>query len=174
MYTGIIAALAKGRIKSYAESWIIVGGLSLGVSTIIYRYIISMNPFIASPTMYTLFWHFLMIFLALLLVITDYCELNKKVLFKGFFYHFIISLIVIPIDFILKLDFMFYHDLSQIPIFNRVARIFINKGLSFLNPPMMLILYFLLFALAYIICVILKKICDIMREVEQIESKSNR
>ena len=93
-----------------------------------------------------------MVFIGLFLIVTNYVETNYRTLIKGFIFHLMISLIVIPID------FMMYKSLGGVPIFEDIATKYEEKGLQVLNPLMMLILYFLAFNVAFFIPFLVKKI----------------
>jgi len=105
-----------------------------------------------------------MVFLGLLLITTNYVDMNYKTVIKGFIFHLFISLIVIPIDFIFNFDFMMYKDLGGIPIFQDIATKLTLNGLQFLNPLMMLLLYFLAFNIIYLIYIVIKKLLNIIRK----------
>ena len=94
-----------------------------------------------------------MVFLGLLLIITNYVKMNYQTLLKGFGFHLIISFFVIIIDYVFNFDFMMYKDLGGIPFFEGLAGHFNEMNLSFLNPIMMLLLYFIAFNLIYLIVV---------------------
>ena len=99
-----------------------------------------------------------MVFIGLLLIITNYVEINYKTVIKGFLFHLIISVFIIPIDFIFNFDFMMYKSLGGIPIFEDIALNFTENGLQVLNPIMMLLLYFLSFNIIFFIPLVIKKI----------------
>ena len=103
-------------------------------------------------------WHFIMVFMGLLLIVTNYKKINYKIAIKGFILHFFFSLLVIPIDFLGNLDFMMYKDLGGIPFFEEIASNLTKAHLSFINPIMMLALYFLSFSLVIILAMGIKKI----------------
>ena len=97
-------------------------------------------------------------FLGLLLIVTNYIPINYKTIVKGFAFHLMISLIVIPIDFIFDFDFMMYKSLGGIPIFEGIGEKFTSYGLQFLNPIMMLLLYLVAFSIVIIISMGIKYI----------------
>ena len=99
-----------------------------------------------------------MLFLGLLLIVTKYVDYDYKTVINGFIFHLIISLIVIPIDFIYNWDFMMYLNLGGIPIFESVATNFTSNNLQFLNPILMLALYFVAFNIVFAIPLLIKKI----------------
>ena len=96
-------------------------------------------------------WHFLMVFMGLLILVTTPRNIRFSTVTRGYLFHLVASAVVIPVDFIWKFDFMLYRELGGVPFFEGVASRLTDKGLVFLNPPMMLILYFLAFALIWLI-----------------------
>ena len=151
MLAGIISSFSKGKIKEYSDSWISSGCVVGGIATMLYLNAFKYYPFFSFGAFYSMIWHFLMVFLGLLFIVTNYVCINYKTILKGFIFHFLISLIVIPIDFIFDFDFMMYKYLGGIPIFESVATTFIEKGLVFLNPLLMLSLYFMAFNLIFVL-----------------------
>ena len=158
MLAGMISSFSKGKIKEYSTSWLATGSIVGGIGAMLYLNAFKYYPFLSFGAFYSMYWHFLMVFLGLLLIVTEYVDVNYKMVIKGFIFHLVISLIVIPIDFIFNFDFMMYKSLGGIPIFENVASIFTSKGLYFLNPIMMLLLYFISFNIIYLIGILLNKI----------------
>lgn len=158
MLAGLLASFSSGRLKKYAEGWLVTGSIIGGLGTMVVLNAFKYYPFFSFGAFYSMIWHFLMVFLGLLLIITNYVPMSFKVVLRGYLLHVICSAIVIPIDYIYNFDFMLYKDLGGIPIFEDIASIFTNNNLSFLNPIMMLILYFLAFCLIWIITIIVKRI----------------
>ena len=68
------------------------------------------------------------------------------------------AFLIIPIDFIFNFDFMLYHNLGGIPIFEDIATRFTEKNIQIINPIMMLILYFVAFNIIYVMSLIIKSI----------------
>ena len=157
MLTGMISSFAKGKIKKYSDAWIATGGIVGGIATMLYLNAFKYYPFLSFGAFYSMIWHFLMVFIGLLLIVTNYVEINYKTLIKGFMFHLAVSIIVIAIDFIFDFDFMMYKYLGGIPIFEGIANKLVEKGLIFLNPLMMLILYFIAFHIVFIIPLLIKK-----------------
>ena len=157
MLAGMISSFTKGKIKEYSDAWIATGGIVGGIATMLYLNAFKYYPFLSFGAFYSMIWHFLMVFIGLLFIITNYVEINYKTLVKGFIFHLIISLIIIPIDFIFDFDFMMYKSLGGIPIFENIASKFIANGLQFLNPIMMLLLYFVAFNIVFLIPLLIKK-----------------
>ena len=151
MFSGLISSFSKGKIKEYADAWLVTGGIIGGLATMLYLNAFKFYPFLSFGAFYSMIWHFLMVFLGLLLIVTKYAPISYKTIIKGFLFHLGFSCIVIPLDYIFDWDFMMYKNLGSIPIFEDIASSFTAKGLNFLNPVMMLLLYFLAFNLIYVI-----------------------
>lgn len=160
MWASLIAGFCKGRIKKYAECWIATGGIVGGIATMLFLNAFKYYPFLSFGAFYSMIWHFLMVFLGLLLIVTKYIDLNYNMVIKGYIFHIIISLFIIPIDFIYNYDFMLYLNLGGIPIFENIASSLTSMNLQILNPLLMLILYFISFNIIYTLSIIIKKILN--------------
>ena len=158
MIAMVISSFFKGKIKEYANSWLVTGSVVAGISTMFVLNAFNYYPFFSFGAFYSMIWHFLMVFIGLLLITTNYVKMDYDTVIKGFLFHLVISLIVIPIDFIFDFDFMMYRNLSSIPIFENVASKLTSINLQFLNPIIMMILYFVVFHIPYLG----KKIFDVL------------
>lgn len=158
MLACLIAGFGKGKIKTMAECWLTTGSVVGGIATMLYLNAFKYYPFFSFGAFYSMIWHFLMVFIGLLLIVTNYVELKYKNVLLGFLFHLIISLIIIPIDFIFNFDFMLYHNLGGIPIFENIATKFTQMNIQIINPIMMLILYFVSFNFIYVMSLIIKSI----------------
>lgn len=158
MLACLLAGFVKGKTKKMAECWLTTGSIVGGIATMLYLNAFKYYPFFSFGAFYSMIWHFLMVFIGLLLIVTNYVELKYKNVLNGFIFHLIISLIIIPIDFIFNFDFMLYHDLGGIPIFENIATKFTQMNIQIINPIMMLILYFVSFNFIYVMSLIIKSI----------------
>lgn len=158
MLAGLISGFSKGKIKEYADCWLATGGVVGGISNMLFLNAFKYYPFFSFGAFYSMIWHFLMVFLGLLLMITKYINIEYKTIIKGFLFHLVISLIIIPIDFIYNFDFMLYKNLGGVPIFEDIASNLTSKGLQFINPIMMIALYFIAFNIVLIIPITIKKL----------------
>ncbi len=160
MLAGIISGFGKGKLKTLADSWLATGGVVGGVATMLYLNAFKYYPFFSFGAFYSMIWHFLMVFIGLLLIVTNCVEKKYTTIIYGYLFHLFISLIVIPIDFIYNFDFMLYLNLGGIPIFEDVASKLTSINMQILNPILMLILYYIAFNIVFIIPILLKKIKD--------------
>ncbi len=158
MLAGLIAGFGKGKIKKMAECWISTGSIVGGFATMLFLHAFKYYPFFSFGAFYSMIWHFLMVFLGLLLIITNYVDMKYNTIIYGFLFHLIISIFIIPIDFIFNFDFMMYLNLGGIPIFEDVASNLTSMNLQFINPIIMLILYFISFNIIFMIPLFIKKI----------------
>ena len=158
MPAAILAGFGRGRIREMAKSWCMTGGILGGFATMLFLNAFKYYPFFSFGASYSMIWHFLMVFIGLILVVAEPEPLSFAIVKNGYVLHALISLVVIPIDFIYGFDFMLYHDLGGVPIFEGVAAGFTARGLAFLNPPMMLILYFVGFSIIFSITALVKNV----------------
>ena len=163
MLACLIAGFGKGKIKKMAECWLTTGSIVGGIATMLYLNAFKYYPFFSFGAFYSMIWHFLMVFIGLLLIVTNYVESKYENVLNGFIFHLIISLIIIPIDFIFNFDFMLYLNLGGIPIFEDIAARFTEMNIQIINPIMMLILYFVAFNIIYVMSLITKKINNKIR-----------
>ena len=162
MYAGLLAGFCKGKVQKIASCWIATGGLVGGIAAMLFLNAFKYYPFLSFGAFYSMIWHFLMVFLGLLLIVTNYVDMKYTTVIYGYILHLIISLIVIPIDFIYNFDFMLYLNLGGIPIFEDIASSLTSNNLQILNPLMMLILYFIAFNIVFIISFGIKKCFSIL------------
>lgn len=150
MYAGLIASFGRGKIKDWAECWLATGGIVGGLANMLFLNAFKYYPFWSFGAFYSMIWHFLMVFLGAFLIVTNYVDMKKySSVIYGFLFHLVISLIVIPIDFIFNFDFMLYRDLGGVPIFEGIANKLTAANLQLLNPLLMLCLYFLAFTIIF-------------------------
>lgn len=157
MLAGIIAGFGKGKIKKYAECWLATGGIVGGFSAMLFLNAFKYYPFLSFGAFYSMIWHFLMVFIGLLIITTNYIDMKYMSIVYGYIFHIFISLIIIPIDFIFDFDFMLYLNLGGVPIFEDIASKFTSMNLQIINPIMMLFLYFIAFNIVFLIPLVIKK-----------------
>ena len=161
MIAGILAGYAKGKIQKISECWLATGSIVGGIATMVVLNAFKYYPFLSFGAFYSMIWHFLMVFIGLLLIVTNYVEMKYSTIINGFILQFVFSLVVIPLDFIFNWDFMMFLNLGGIPIFEDVATKLTSLNLQFLNPILMLALYFAAFNIVFLIPLGIKKIIQI-------------
>ncbi|MBQ3900360.1 MAG: YwaF family protein [Clostridia bacterium] len=151
MPAAILAGFARGKVRDVAAAWVATGGIVGGFATMLFLNAFYYYPFLSFGAFYSMLWHFLMVFMGLLVLVSTPRNLPFSLVTKGYLFHLAASAVVIPIDFIWNFDFMLYKDLGGVPFFEGVASDLTGKGLGFLNPLIMLILYFAAFSLIWLI-----------------------
>ena len=154
MPAALLAGFGRGKLQRLAEAWLATGSIVGGVATMVKLNAFNYYPFLSFGALYSMLWHLLMVFLGLLVLVcsaranapADH-RLGAATLWRGFGFHLLFSLVVIPVDFIFGFDFMLYRDLGGVPFFEGVAGRLTDAGLQFLNPLLMLALYLFSFAL---------------------------
>ncbi len=151
MPAGILAGFAKGKLQRMAECWVATGGIVGGLANMLFLNGLKYYPFFSFGAFYSMIWHLLMVFMGLLVIVTERDRVRFSMVTDGFLLHFIVSAFVIPFDFIRGFDFMLYRDLGGVPFFESVASGFTERGMQFLNPVLMLALYFAAFTLIWLL-----------------------
>ena len=151
MPAGILAGFAKGKLQRMAECWVATGGIVGGLANMLFLNGLKYYPFFSFGAFYSMIWHLLMVFMGLLVIVTNRDRVRFSMVTDGFLLHFIVSAFVIPFDFIRGFDFMLYRDLGGVPFFESVASGFTERGMQFLNPVLMLALYFAAFSLIWLL-----------------------
>ncbi len=158
MPAAILAGFGRGRVQRIARAWIMTGGILGGLGAMLFLTAFHYYPFLSFGAFYSMSWHFLMVFMGLLLIVTEPAPLRFSIVTDGFLFHFLISAAVIAVDYICSLDFMFYREMSSIPFFDGVAASLNQGGLFFLTPLLMLALYFAGFVLIWGLAAACKKL----------------
>lgn len=174
MISAILAGYGKGKIKLLGTSWLVTGGVVGGVSNLLFLQALRFYPFFTFGALYSMIWHFLMVFTGVLLIITNYVELNFKTVIYAFILHMAISVIVIILDYALNLDFMLYLKAAGVPFFESVGLKLYEKGLSPITTIIVIILYFATFNLIVYfslgIKLLVRRISMISKRKEKIQS----
>ena len=158
MWASVIAGFCKGKIKDYAASWLATGCIVGGIANMLFLNAFKYYPFLSFGAFYSMIWHLIMVLLGFILIVTNYVDMSYKTIIKGFIFHLAISLVVIPINYIFNFDFMLYKDLGGVPIFEGIATNLTNNHLGWINPIMMLVLYFIAFNIIFLIPMGIKKL----------------
>jgi hypothetical protein len=156
MPAALLAGFGKGKLKRMAECWLVTGGILGGFAVMLFMNALKWYPFLSFGALYTMLWHFLMVFLGLLILVTDYLDLRYSCVFLGYAFHLIASVPAIALNFLFDFDFMLYRYLGSVPFFEGLATRFREAGKEWINPLMMLGLYLLAFHLILLIPLVLK------------------
>ena len=132
IYTLPLAAWAKGKVKDCAISWLGTIGIFAGLTNFYLTQILNTYPFWTFATFMSLFFHFMMVFTGLLIVVTGYKKFSYKDVLWSWLPIAVFSILVIPICYILKVDYMLYYYGNGAPVLPQISAFFASNGLRFI------------------------------------------
>ena len=126
-----LAAWAKGKVKDCAVAWLGTIGVFGGLTNFYLTQILHSYPFWTFATFMSLYFHFFMVLTGLLIVVTKYKEFGFKDAIRAWIPLGIFSVLVIPVCYILKADYMLYYYGNGAPLLPDIANFFASQGLRF-------------------------------------------
>ncbi len=164
IYTLPLAAWTKGKVKDMAICWLGTIGIFGGLTNFYLTQILHTYPFWTFATFMSLYFHFMMVFTGLFIVVTRYKKFEFKDVLSAWIPLAIFSILVIPVCYALKADYMLYYYGNGAPILPDIANFFASKGLRFIYTLIVLIGYALIalifvsiYKLIYYLCKQAKK-----------------
>ena len=146
LYCLPVAAFNKGKAGDCCRSWIASLGLVGGLSNIIFPQGLRWYPLMTFGAMYSLSFHYIMVFTALFIVVTEYKRFTFRDILTGFVPHLLFSIPVIAIDYIFGWDYMQYYEAGSVPLIEDLSERFVAQGMRWLTALVMLAAYFALHA----------------------------
>ncbi len=147
MPAGILTGFGRGKVRQMAAAWVSTGGILGGLSTMVQLNAFRYYPMLSFGAFYSMLWHFLMVFMGALLCVTASGRPDLGTVMKGYRFHLLFSALVIPVDYLFGFDFMFYREMSDLPLLSGLAASLAQHRLGFLTPVLMLMVYFAMFCL---------------------------
>ena len=158
MWASLMAGFCKGQIRDLAASWLATGCIVGGLANMLVLSAFKYYPFLSFGAFYSMIWHLLMVLSGLLLIVTDHVKMNFRTVLKGFVFHLAFSAVAIPVNYLFGFDFMLYKNLGGIPVFEGIASSLTARNMGWINPIMMLCLYFAAFNLVFLITVGIRRL----------------
>ena len=146
MYCAVLAGFSKGKIGEASAAWLATGGMVGGISNLLFLRALNYYPFFTFGAFYSMIWHFLMVFTAVLLFASGYVEARLRTVILGSIVHFAFSLVVIPLDYIFQWDFMLYYNAGGVPLIKGLGEQWAKQNLHFLTTLTMMAVYVATFA----------------------------
>ena len=169
IYTLPIAAFGKGKAKECCLSFLTTLGIFAGLTNFFMASILLTYPFFNFHTFVSLNFHFWMVFTGIYLISSKYYVPNWKDIKVGFIPVVLLSILVIPFDYIFEFDYMFYRTGWGTPGFiSNLARFFGDKGLRFIYTIIVFIAYDVIIA---IIVSIIRLICYLKNKLQKIKTE---
>ncbi|MBQ7160470.1 MAG: YwaF family protein [Clostridia bacterium] len=142
-----LVGFGRGKVRECAAAWLATLGLAGGVSNILFIQALKWYPIFTFGATFSMFYHFMMAFVALWIVASGYLEFTAKDIIYAFIPHAIFSLPVIILDYIFGWDYMLYREAGGVPVINGLAAKLADSGMSWVTTVLMLAVYFGLTAL---------------------------
>ena len=164
IYTLPLAAWCKGKVQDCAICWLATIGIFGGLTNFYLTQILHTYPFFTYASFMSLLFHFLMVLTGLLIVVSRYKKFTWIDGVKGWIPLAIFSIIVIPVDYILKADYMLYYYGNGAPILPDLANALGDMGLRFIFTIIMFFGYLLIAYLFVSIYIGIGKLVQIIQK----------
>ena len=161
IYCLIPAAWAKGKAKEICLAFLTTVGLLAGITGVFTVNGFKSYPIFTYGALYSYFFHYTMTFVAIAIIVSNYYKVTLKSVLLSFIPIVILSVIVIPVDYSLKADYMLLYKGDGAPLMPTIANALASRGLRGIYTVIMLITYIPISLLVVGIIVGLKKITHI-------------
>ena len=156
IYVLPVAAFAKGKVKECAVSWLGTICIFAGFTNFYLTQILHTYPFWTYASFISLYFHFLMSFTGIFLLVTGYFKPKWIDIIKGYIPLLLFSILVIPANYYLtslgyEPDYMLYMWGKGAPVLPSIAKFFNENNLHFIYTMIIVVGYILLSAI--MICV---------------------
>lgn len=139
-----LAAWTKGKTRDCALAWLGTIGVFGGLTNFYLTNILHSYPFWTFATFMSLYFHFMMVFTGLLLVVTKYKTFDFNDTIRAWIPLGIFSVLVIPVCYALKADYMLYYYGNGAPILPDIAGFFASHNLRLIYTLLVCIGYALI------------------------------
>ena len=164
MWACLLAGFGTPKLQKLGACWLVTGSMVGSIGAIPFLTALKYYPFFTFGAFYSMLWHIVMLFTGAWLIVTNYVEMNFKTLLTGFAFHILVSLVVIPLDYIFSWDFMFYRTAGSVPIIEGVSEKLAANGMGFFTTPIMIAAYFITFAVIIYGSLGLKKLFGLFKK----------
>ena len=164
MYCMLLAAFTKGKVRDWCLCWIATIGFVGGISNVIFIRGLNWYPCWTFGAFYSMFFHWVMTFTAMLIVVTRLRRFRFSDIWRSFGLHVIFSAPVIAIDFIRDWDYMQYKDAGGVPLFEDLIEKLQKAGQGWLSVPIMLAVYLALTAALMALYIGLQKLISVCKK----------
>ena len=141
IYCLLIAGWAKGKAKEISLAFLVTIGLLAGATGVFTVNGFKFYPIFTYGALYSYFFHYFMFFVALAIIVSNYYKITLKTVLLSFIPIVIMSIIVIPVDYILKTDYMLLYAGDGAPLMPTIANALASHGLRGIYTAIMLLFY---------------------------------
>lgn len=139
IYTLLLAAWCRGRVREYCLSFIGTVSLLYGAVGVIYCNGLNWYPFWTFGAFYSLFFHTTMFAAGVFLLMTGYIKLTWADSLKAFVPILLLSFVAIPINHSLGSDYMLIYSGGGVPLYEDLASALAEKGLRWVYTVIMMV-----------------------------------
>ena len=144
IYTTLLAAWTKGRIRETALSFMTTISMLSGFIGMIYCNGLNYYPFWTFGAFYSLFFHFTMFFTGFFLLVTGYKKLGWKDVYIALIPMLALAIVAIPVNYVIHSDYMLIYEAGGVPLMSDLAKVMGAVGLRPLFTVIMLASYMIL------------------------------
>jgi hypothetical protein len=144
IYCLAAAGFGKGKVRECALAWMASIGILGGMSYIVVTNVLKWYPFFTYGAFHSMIFHFMMVFIGLLIPFSNYHLFRKKDMLQGYVPQLLLAVVVIPLDYLMDWDYMLLHYAGGVPLIENLADKFTALGMPWLTTLVMLVVYFLL------------------------------
>lgn len=139
IYTLVLAAWTRGKVRDYCLSFLGTIGLLYGAIGVVYCNGLNFYPFWTFGAFYSLFFHTAMFATGVFLLVTGYKKLNWIDSLRAMAPILLLALVAIPVNHFLHSDYMLIYSGSGVPLYEDLAAWLASKGLRFVYTIIMLL-----------------------------------
>lgn len=129
IYTLFAAGFCRGRARDFALSFLTTIGLLYGAIGVVYCNGLNFYPFWTFGAFYSLYFHSAMFITGVFLLMTQYKKLDWADALYCMIPILLLAVIAIPVDYILKTDYMLVYSGGGVPLYEPLAESLAAKGL---------------------------------------------
>ena len=142
LYCLWIASFGKGRVRDGALTWMSSIGIVGGISYILFTNVLKWYPFFSYGAFHSMIFHFMMVFVGVLIVWSGYYRFELPDIINGFIPHLMMSTIVVPLDYMFDWDYMLLHYAGGVPVIETAGQILAERDMPFITTMIMMSVYF--------------------------------
>lgn len=147
IYTLIFAAWTRGRARDVSLAFLSTIGMLFGGIGVVYCNGLNFYPFFTFGAFYSLYFHSAMFITGMILLFTGYKKLSWRDVYRSFIPICLLSVVAIPVNYILGSDYMLLYSAGGVPLYEDLASFLAGKGLRFIFTGIMLLTHLPLSAL---------------------------
>lgn len=158
IYTLFFAAWGKGTVKKSCLSFLSTICMVCGAIGVVYCNGLNYYPFWTFGAFYSLFFHAAMFFNGFFLLTTNYYKPDWKDVYFGWLPMVALSVIALPVNYIIGSDYMQIYEGSGVPLMSDLAVVLTKVGLRPVFSVLMLASYMILGAIVVAVCKVVSKL----------------